>query len=198
MGTKVNALKVAIFFLLGLVNSESFASSAPGFFRGNNLTMLNLKGAIKINSPCRPKAPRGFEMIKCESHDLSTGNEDYFVGPVNAAATEVVLVAQSSSGETHTKKVSYEGALGRTAGTVNLWYSTLFQSPLLEMGKNEIHFVLQDDQGHSLESGNFMVNVAEEQEHVCSTTTYSALTGFECNMQKSVCHRYFRKNNLCR
>ncbi len=184
----------AVFLLIG---THAFAETVVGFSRGNDLNMMDLKGQIRLGSPCRYKSPKSFEIIHCESNALHEGNEDFFVGPVNEEASEVVLTAKSSGGESQTKKISYDGKNGRTSRKVNLWYSTLLQTPLLKEGAHEIEYKLKNDAGKTLESGRFNVTVTKEAQRTCSEAKVHSLTSFECNMKNSVCKEYFKDNNFC-
>ena len=197
MRNVLKSVMAATLVVVALSASQSFAFGSVGFSHGNQLTMLNLTGKIKVNSPCRPRSSRGYEIIKCESKDLFKGNEDYFVGPVNPDAVEVVLVSHTSAGEVHSKTAEYNGVRGRSSGTVNLWHSTLFQSPLLDVGNNTVRYSLKDENGQVLQTGSFLVQVNADEEKVCPMATYQSLSNYECNVHRSVCQTYFRKSNFC-
>lgn len=197
MKSVISKMMMAPVVALMMFSGKAFAADSAGFSKGNNLKMVNLSGSIKVKSKCENHSRTPFTIIKCESNDLLQGNEDYFVGPANRMATEVELVAKGASGEVHRKSSNYDGAAGKSADTINLWYSTMLQSPLLEVGANQVMFILKNENGQEIQRGTFLVNVDSQPALECDQKTYSSLTPFECSMTKPTCQRYFKQNNFC-
>lgn len=183
--------------VIALSNKKSLAMESVGFSRGNSLKIVNMSGSIKVRTKCDTRTKKPFTVINCESHDLTTGNEDYFIGPINNDARQVELIARSASGDLQVKSSDYDGSVGKSIEKINLWYSTLLQNPLLEVGSNQIQYIIKNENGQEIQRGVFNVQVQNLPAMECDQQTVHSLTFAECSMTRSICQKYFKQKNYC-
>lgn len=184
-----------LFFIVSsLISVSSFANL--GFAGGNVRSTTTLEGYIRVT--CHNNdGGTDFGSFRCRGEILDPSETDYFVGPKLSKADEVVLVARHQDGSERTKTDSYLGSQGKSKHRFNLWILTLLQRPLLEMGKNQIHYTLLA-KNKVIQSGDFDVVVKDGGHRVCRRNGYYNSYGPEdCRDGGRYCDMYFADNNYC-
>lgn len=182
----------AITLILALCSVSS--ADQVGFQKGNNLSAVPVQGEVRVI--CAGFNGNGSALYSCRDLALNPGVYDYFVGPRDARATKVELTAYHQDGSTRTKAEEYQGSRGRSEEAFNLWISTLFQKPLLEVGTNRVSYRLMGNNAVYAE-GAFNAVVTRVAPRTCPTVTYQSSDINDCNSQYSICQRYFREHNNC-
>lgn len=165
-----------------------------GFEKGNSLIVTPIQGQVKVY--CSGFNGDGAAVYSCRDIVMKPGAYDNFVGPRDARATKVELTAVHQDGSNRTKSEDYQGTRGISASAFNLWISTLFQKPLLEVGSNKISYRLTS--GSTLYAeGSFQAVVTKTAMKECPVATYHSTDINDCNSQYSICQRYFKEFNNC-
>lgn len=174
---------------------SSFAhADRIGFEKGNSLTVTPVQGQVRV--VCNGFNGNGAAVYTCRDVLMKPGAYDYFVGIRDARATKVELKAIHQDGSDRSKTLAYQGSRGRSDEAFNLWISTLFQKPLLEVGANTIKFRLMGNSGVYAE-GEFQAVVTKSTMRECPAASYHSSDINDCNSQYSICQRYFNEHNSC-
>lgn len=186
---------VFVFFTIAF--SLSVYSAEIGFKNGNNRTAQLIEGDITVqcfgSSPGSPNS--GF--YNCRRDILNPSETDYFQGPAGVDADSVVLVATHEDGSKRTKDDDYISTKSRSDGRFNLWIATLFQRPLLDGGKNTIHYALKK-KNNIVSQGDFTVLVNDGGRKYCSRRGYyTSSDSHDCEFPDRFCDQYFEENNYC-
>lgn len=201
---KLFPVVVAIVFLLAGITT---LAASGGFKNGNNLDYKSATGDVSVQcfdrggpSPGYPGgAPTGpsFAHYTCYGYSLVPGDHDYFVGP-KVDADQVELFATRADGSTRSKTSSYDGAKGQSNDTFNLWIETLFQRPLLKLGRNDIKWTLTKD-GRLVQTGSFISEVFNRGSLMCPSGSDTSWDPIDCQNSGRVCSDYFyRYGSQCR
>lgn len=182
-----------------LILFVSSAGWAAGFRSGSLFQSTAIRGKVTVTcQDATGNAGSTSAVYDCRDTVLDPGVYDYFIGPVYNSAARVRLHAVHDNGTTRDRVVDYDGPRGISKVAVNLWIRTLFQYPLLDLGKNQIEYTITDSLGRSLASGSFETNVARGAARVCQDTFYNSYDSTDCSSQYTVCQRYFQQFNNCR
>lgn len=176
----------------------TWAQARVGFSRGNEFAATHIQGQVRVI--CDGFNGAGSATFTCRDVVLEPLAYDYFVGPQDARADKVELIASHEDGSFRSKLVDYNGAQGRSREAFNLWISTLFQKPLLEQGKNTVKYKIYSG-GRLLEvtgEGTFTVEVKRGVARTCPTEQFDSSDINDCSSQYSVCQRYFEELRNCR
>ncbi|MBO9666567.1 MAG: hypothetical protein J7501_07100 [Bdellovibrio sp.] len=181
-----------------MLGSFAHAADVAGFSSGNDFKATPLEGQVVVT--CEGFNGGGSASFTCRDVVLDPVSYDYFKGPRDARATKVELTNKRDDNSVRTKSDDYDGARGRSRGSVNLWISTLFQKPLLMAGKNRIHYKVTGDNTSAapFAEGDIVVTVTRNKARSCPTTHYNSADVNDCTSQYSVCQRYFEQFNYCR
>ncbi|WII72681.1 hypothetical protein QJS83_02205 [Bdellovibrio sp. 22V] len=186
-------LKIAVL----LLTFCSFAKADyVGFSRGDQFTATPIQGQVQVT--CSGFNGSGSAVYTCRDLVLDPQAYDVFLGPRDARADRVTLVASHEDGSSRTKSADYEGTRGRSGEAFNLWISTLFQKPLLENGVTSIRYTING--GHYAEplaEGTFRVLVKRGPARTCPNARYTSSDVSDCNSQYSICQRYFEEFHNC-
>lgn len=185
-------------FLAILLLSLSAQANTVGFAKGNELTAAAVEGRVTVT--CNGFNGVGNAIYACRDQVLEPQVYDYFTGPTHPKAAEVELKCKREDGSVRTKASGYNGAKGISTDSFNLWISTLFQKPLLQVGVNTIDYkITADDRADTeIAKGRFVVNVKRAPARRCPDAHYNSTDINDCNSQYSVCQRYFEEFNNCR
>jgi hypothetical protein len=182
------ALGCAMFF------SQPSHAVTTGLEVGNEPKAVVLRGDLTVY--CRDNQ-RGTEIARhnCRRLTLDPSEFSRFVtDPIDA--DYVALKAVHEDGSSRSKEGGFDGATGKSSSRFNLWISTLLQRPLLDMGKNEVTYVLKRG-GTVVKRGSFTVNVTRGQDLRCRYDSIDSYDINDCRNSANVCDRYFRQNNWC-
>lgn len=192
------------FWISVLISTASFAqaqtqiSAAVGFASGNNFSAVPIQGEVRVF--CNGDEGLSNAIFTCRDVVLDPKAYDYFIGPQDGRADQVELTATREDGSRRTKNEDYVGSTGRSEDSINLWISTLFQKPLLQLGSNDIQYKIYSGRNAAkpYAQGNFRVSVARGAARTCPAATYQSSQMSDCTSQYSICQRYFDEFKNCR
>lgn len=180
-----------------LLSSAVYAANDAAFTSGTNFKATPIEGNVVVT--CEGFNGGGSASFMCRDVVLDPVSYDYFIGPKDSRATKVVLRNLREDGTIRTKSESYDGQQGRTRSQINLWISSLFQTPLLMSGTNRIRYEIYGrGSSEALVQGNMTVTVSRNSPRQCPLTHYHSADVNDCTSQYSVCQRYFEQFNNCR
>lgn len=187
-----------------LLAGVSATAATGGFKSGNKFDYKSAVGDVSVHCPqtgggVPPGGPTGptFAHHRCYGYVFTPGDQDYFVGPA-VNADEVELVAVRADGSKRSKKSEYDGAKGQSKDRFNLWIETLFQKPLLKMGRNDVTWTLKRN-GRTVQSGSFIAEVFDRGDLRCPSTSETSWDPMDCQNSGRICSDYFfRYGNQCR
>ncbi len=175
----------------------STSAEAAGFAGGNVFEYTSATGDVLVHCPRSggggPGGPRGpsSASFRCYGYMFSPAESAQFVGPkLNANGVE--LTATREDGSTRTKTSVYDGSSGASTDTFNLWIHTVFQRPLLKLGRNDIAWTVTRD-GRAVQSGSFIADVYEKPELRCPTASITSWDPNGCSNSGSACGDYFQQ-----
>ncbi|MDZ4083710.1 MAG: hypothetical protein U1E10_12285 [Bdellovibrionales bacterium] len=197
-------LALTVLFTVTSPTTEALASAAQtGFKNGNKFEYKSAVGDVSVHCPntggSLPGGPSGptFANYRCYGYSLTPGDADYFVGP-KVNADEVELIAVRADGSKRSKTGEYESAKGQSKDTFNLWIETLFQKPLLKMGRNDVTWNLKRG-GRTVQTGSFIAEVFDRGDLRCPAASETSWDPSDCQNSGRICSDYFfRYGNQCR
>jgi len=181
------AVTLSALLVSGLANAASF----QGY---TTFTATPVWGRLTIH--CHDGGRSEFQAAICEEVTLSPFEYGFFEAEKDVGANEVLLTSQRADGESVEKRVGYDSSTGRSEKRVNLWISTLFQKPILDVGNNVIDYQLVNE-GEVKASGQLTVKVEEGAEKQCPDATDFSSNMNDCRFPQLACGRYFRRFNYC-
>jgi len=186
-------MKKLLSLALLVISSSVFAT---GFTGGDTFTSQNIEGRLTVSCMGTQPGP-SIGTANCSMNLLNPGEYSYFVGP-KVDADSVSLQATWESGKkSKVKTEKYDGALGKSKKSFNLWISTLLQRPLLDYGKNVVSYTLTKN-GAVVLQGEFDVQVNTAGTKYCARSGfYTSTSSQDCATPSAYCDRYFRDNNYC-
>lgn len=186
-------MKKMLSIVLILITSQTFAA---GFSGGDTFTSQNIEGRLTVSCMGTQPGP-SVGVANCRMNLLNPGEYSYFLGP-KVDADSVSLQATWENGKkSKVKTEKYDGNLGKSKKSFNLWISTVLQRPLLDFGKNVVSYTLTKN-GTVVEQGEFDVQVGSAGTKYCARSGfYTSSNNQDCSMAQTFCDRYFRDNNYC-
>lgn len=191
-------MKNAIFIAILLLASWSWASEV-GFQKGNERSSIIVEGDIVVVCDDPFQGGTQFGNFHCQRDILLPSEFDYFQGPEGVRADEVTLTAVREDKSTRSKTIDYDTAKMQSSKRFNLWIISLFQRPLLKMGRNQVTYVMKR-KGKVTSSGQFEVNVNDGGVKACSRRGfYRSTVGSDCFGvgANKFCDQYFFENKYC-
>jgi len=188
-----NILAIAVLFVTGA------ASAQVGFKNGNHLQAVSIDGDITVqcNGTIPPNSGIQTAYFHCEDDILNPVDMDYFRGPAGVKADEVDLTATHEDGSQRSKTAGYDSSKALSTSRFNLWISTLLQRPLLDIGKNQIAYLLKS-KGKVIAQGAFEAIVSDGGQKTCARSGfYFSNNPQDCTNGFAQCDLYFRENNYC-
>ncbi|MFA6238572.1 MAG: hypothetical protein WC635_14655 [Bacteriovorax sp.] len=185
-------------FLLsfGMLLFSFSIANAAGLSGGEQFSTQKIEGRLSVQCMSNTPGPTSGSAI-CRGEILNPGEYSYFVGPKIDADTVTLRAIREDGSESKTKSEKYDGSVGKSKKSFNLWISTVLQRPLLGFGKNTVKYKLSKE-GITVEAGEFIVNVVDGGKSVCQRTGYYTSTmSSDCSMPQNLCSRYFSENNYC-
>ena len=179
--------------LLGL--NFGYAQNRIGFATGADFTASQIEGRVSVN--CSGFNSAGHAEYLCRSIVLEPVVYDFFLGPRDARAKKISLFVQHQDGSDRERTTDYDGLNGKSRDAFNLWISTLFQRPMLELGTNTVTYTLSDGKNEVVR-GTIGVKVNQGARRTCPSATYDSIDINDCNSQYSVCQRYFEEFRNCK
>lgn len=179
------------------ISQLSYAEEV-GFVHGNTRQIIALEGEITVFCPVGPTDynPPSQSFV-CTELVMEPSPYDYFRGPRGLSASELVLTATREDGTSKSKTIPYDSRSFRTADSINLWISTLFQRPLLKEGRNKLIYTLIQG-STTVSQGELEAIVQNGPPRQCPRTTYNSINPQDCVSPYSVCQRYFSQYNNCK
>jgi hypothetical protein len=186
-------------FLFGLTLASS-AMAQTGFVGGNTFEYTQATGDVFVNCPRTgggaPSGPSSAS-YRCYGYVFAPAESAQFSGP-KIDANFLELTSTRADGSTFTKTGDYLGARGISKDTFNLWIETLFQRPLLKIGRNDITWTLKKD-GRVVMTGNFLAEVFQKPSLRCPTVSETSWDANDCVNSSRVCSDYYYNyGNQCR
>ncbi len=186
-------MKKILSIALLVATSHAFAA---GFSGGDTFTSQNIEGRLTVSCMGSQPGPT-VGMTECRMNLLNPGEYSYFVGPKVDADTVSLQATWENGKKSKIKSEKYDGTIGKSKKSFNLWISTLLQRPLLDFGKNTVSYTLTKS-GTVVEQGEFDVQVGTSGTRYCSRSGfYTSSNNQDCSMPSTFCDRYFRDNNYC-
>jgi hypothetical protein len=162
---------------------------AQSFSSGDAFESITLRGELYIRCTFGQQ-----NYVRCTDELLLPRETDYFYHPNIKGAKKVRLTAVHADGSKSKKTYDYDSKKERTKKRVNLWISTLLQSPLLEAGVNVIHYDILDKSNKSLRSGSLSVGVFKGKDRVCPLGYENSPHEEDCMGSSTLmCTRYFNR-----
>ena len=175
-----------------------FAADDAGFTDGNQMTSVQLRGEITVHCRSGSESDRRFHY--CRANILNPREFSHFHGPSSIELNDVdrvELVATDEAGDVVEKSSRYNAEERVSSGRFNLWINTLFQTPLLNFGTNEIDYKLLSS-GTVRHEGNIRVQVDRGEARTCRHRFYNSSNMSDCRSSGYICSRYFREEAYCR
>lgn len=185
-------MRFVVFLLLTQISAVVAQAATPGFTQGSQFYATSLQGAVTVSCSTGEIAN-----YTCFGATLDPSSYDYFNGPAEVKAEEVVLVSTKADGSRRERTELYNSKYARSEGAFNLWISTPFQRPLLAMGTNVIDYKLMSV-GKIVHQGGFTVTVTRGPSRTCPMTHYNSTDPSDCQSHYTVCQRYFEQYDYCR
>lgn len=172
-------------------------ANTVGFSRGNDLTATPIQGQVQVT--CFGFNGSGSAAYTCRDVVLDPQAYDYFIGPRDSRIDKVELTAVHEDNSSRSKVSDYDGVSGKSRDAFNLWISTLFQKPLLELGRNLVRYRLYSRETvlEDAVSNQFIVTVRRGAARNCPAARYDSTDVNDCNSQYSICQRYFEEHRNC-
>lgn len=172
-------------------------ATETGLEIGNQLETLRLDGTVRVM--CREFGGRvSIGYVSCRRWTLEPAESSRFKTDSNTGADRVVLKATHEDGRVVTKDGGFDSAKGVSQGRFNLWINTVLQRALLDVGHNDIEYVLKNGDA-IVKQGKFTVIVGEGQNRVCPLGHATSNDPNDCRFADSaLCSSYFRDMNYCR
>jgi hypothetical protein len=180
--------------LWAALHSISAQAVTTGFTAGNEFTATMLRGDLSIR--CHEHGETDYARFSCQQQILDPAEYSYFVTEPGDDADTVTLKATWENGKTVEKTEKFDRTSGRSKGSFNLWISTLFQRPLLDIGKNQVQFKLSRN-GSSVRQGDFIAWIQEGADRKCPARFVTSFRLEECRNPSLACGNYFRGENYC-
>lgn len=179
-----------------LVATTSLAADLIGFGPSNHFESRIISGDITVT--CQdPQSGYQTSYFRCNSQILDPWEYGYFNGPKNISAEKVYLTATHEDGSTREKNSNYDSTTFKSTDRINLWIRTVFQRPLLKMGKNVIDYQLQSS-GQTVNQGQFVVDVVQAPNRTCRRNGFYTSNDInDCRNSNNMCDRYFYEENYC-
>jgi hypothetical protein len=162
------------------------------FSSGNNFSSIPIRGQVEVTC-----ADGTLVQYSCHDTVLDPASYDYFVAPQGSNADQVSLSNLRADGSRRNRSSDYDAKAGHSSDAFNLWISTIFQKPLLQMGVNKVDYTLSKD-GKTTLQGTFSVKVSAGTLRECPKTHYNSTEPVDCQSQYTVCQRYFEQYQNCR
>lgn len=181
--------------LAALILSSSLF--AVGFSAGDNFSTLDIRGRLSV-SCFSTQGGSTFGSANCAMNVLSPAEYSFFNGPQMDADSVSLQATWENGKKSKVKTEKYDGSIGKSKKSFNLWISTLLQRPLLDYGKNTVSYTLTKN-GTVVDQGEFVVTVAAGETRTCQRTGfYTSSNPNDCSMAYQFCDAYFRDNNYCK
>jgi hypothetical protein len=192
------SLALAILVLSWILGSSAYAQS--GFVGGNKFEYTPATGDVFVHCPSTgggfPSGP-STASYRCYGYSFAPAEAAQFIGP-KIDANSVELTATHADGSTFTKTGDYLSDQGVSKDTFNLWIETLFQRPLLNVGRNDIAWTLKKD-GLVVATGVFIAEVFKKTSLLCPNTSETSWDSNDCVNSSRICGDYFNNyGNQCR
>ena len=175
---------------------SSVYAFADGFKSGDKFEAINLFGSVVVrcNDPMRGN---GMRFESCAGYFLNPSEYDYFVSSNNVQAKNVRLTAMHEDGGSQTKTVAFDQAKRQSKKQINLWISSITQTPLLAMGKNTVSVEYLNSDKQVTATSQFMATVEDGGNRSCQARTYFSNNILDCQNAALICSRYFSDENYC-
>lgn len=183
------------FLALVLGLNFGYAQNRIGFATGADFTASQIEGRVSVN--CSSFNNVGHAEYLCRNIVLEPVVYDFFVGPRDPRAKKLSLLVQHQDGSDRERTVDYDGLNGKSREAYNLWISTLFQRPMLELGMNTVTYSLLDGKNEVIR-GTIGVKVNQGARRVCPAASYDSIDINDCSSQYSICQRYFEEYRNCK
>lgn len=175
----------------------SIAMANPGLTGGDRFTATPISGQVMIT--CQDAASGIItRTFTCYQNLLEPGDYDYFAHPLKPKADQVRLEVLHEDGSLKSRTAGYDVRSGLSTSRFNLWVRSFTQAPLLNLGLNQVSYVLSK-KGQEVETGTFEVRVDQGPVRACADTgVYTSPNLPDCNSPVAICARYFAERDNCR
>jgi hypothetical protein len=180
---------IVLSFLLIFPVSNLQASENIGFSSGDTFTAHEYDGSFTLFCPGQSIT------VNCQAYGLSPQEFDHLVFPASINADEVKLTRTNVRGDQRSKTSNIRSGQNRSKKSFNLWIRTLFQRPLLSMGRNTLAYEFSLN-NNVTEEGEFQVIVNNGGLKTCRHGVLNG-TARDCEAPTTLCDTYFRNQNYC-
>ncbi|NQZ01550.1 MAG: hypothetical protein HRT45_12880 [Bdellovibrionales bacterium] len=182
-----------------IVSFFSVAAIASPSFEGNtDFVSVQLDGQLFVR--CSDRGQVDSRWQRCRGNLLNpTGAFARFQVDSDIRTNRVELKSTWENGKQVSRRPRWDSENSQTKRTVNLWVETVFQTPLLDYGKNWVEYRLVEDRTGRTHVGAFAVNVDVGEPRTCPDDSVFSSNMDDCRFgSTSLCSRYFQQNNYCR
>lgn len=185
----------SLFGLAALFLTLNLWANVPGLRSGAEFNSVSIRGSVSVQ--CSSSQGNSSAVFSCGDNILYPGDFDFFYHPGKVAGDKVTLRSEQANGRVRSSSKKYDPSTGLSTRRFNLWISTLFQRPLLDVGVNRIDFEVTE-RGVITDIGTFEVVVNQAPEvKVCQRRHYFSSNLDDCRNGANICSRYFRELNYC-
>lgn len=181
--------KLLVLFSLAFI---SFQINALNLSQGEEFQATWLSGEATVF--CNSGRDHRYSVVRCGMSTLDPVEFDYIVSR-DLDADSITLNYKDHRGKSRSKKVKYDSKKNRSHKRVNLWIRTLFQRPLLHLGKNEIRFTAFKN-GEEIHSVERDIIVRNGGQRICAPRVYHSRNMNDC-IGASICRRFFYDQRYC-
>lgn len=168
------------------------AHALPVSFSSGNQFRVNIyRGEVIANCLAAGGTSQTF---LCDADELSPAEFDRIQAHVDADSVSLHAIHADGSSITRTRNFNAKKGL---SGEFNLWISSLFQSPLLNMGTNKINYTFTKN-GQTVATGEFAVTVSSGTNKSCQILSIFPTSAPTCDSQFSACQAYYQNDPVCR
>lgn len=195
------AVVLNLFVASILAFSPNAESQTAGFLEGNRFEYTSASGDVSVScfhsgGGLPPPGPTSAN-YRCFGYAFAPNEYARFAGP-KIDADQVELVAFRQDGTSFTKVSAYDSSIGRSIDSFNLWVETVFQRPLLKLGRNDIRWTLTK-RGRAVATGTYIADVFQRPSLLCPRVSQTSWDMNDCRSSSRVCQDYFyRFGSQCR
>ena len=183
-------MKNIIFVIISGILSPVVFGQTVSLGHGNSILTMPIEGHLSIYCPDESNGTRLY--FNCYSDDLDGGNYGRVV--VSDGEIDADWVKLQREGSKYIKGSSFDPEKQESPFNFNLWVGSLFQRPLLKMGKNKINYTFLKNK-KVVKQGYFELEVTEGELLSCPNDS-RMYPGF-CPSMISACDDYFARYNYC-
>lgn len=179
-------LGLLIFFISSCVNAADFDGH-------KDFEAYNVRGTFRVT--CVGSTTQHY-VHRCKAYGMHPFNWSRLTHKASQEIDRVVVKSQRADGKTITRRSKWDNQLNQSFKQFNLWVKSLFQTPLLTIGDNQVSYELITDR-KTVESGQFEVTVTKGAHYQCKDLSETVYNDNFCENSLDACRYYFDNQNDC-